>query len=333
MRSSGCCVTGSWACTRPRQARSSPAGPAGGRGPGHARRVRRPEGLRIADAGREELRTRGESLTARGGPSHVGQQRRPPRSRRASGGPFTPPRAADLGGPWVPARPAGTSPPSIRAGGRSIGRGPRAGPARARAPPRAGLTGGTTPARSGRGAAGPGRAGGRRGRAATRRGRAGGPEGPSGGWVSSRRGGPVAKPSGPATGPGCCRVARRARQAPVPFRRAGLGRRAARAGARAPSTDWPGRRGWEGGADADPEPRPGWTGPLDFSTLRDLERLAVQFTSDLRKLATQSSAVGENVISDLRTILEDALERIKSEIFGAGHEPSAGDTDEETRQD
>ena len=33
----------------------------------------------------------------------------------------------------------------------------------------------------------------------------------------------------------------------------------------------------------------------------------------------QSSAVGENVISDLRAILEDALERIKSEIFGPGH--------------
>jgi len=99
-------------------------------------------------------------------------------------------------------------------------------------------------------------------------------------------------------------------------------------------TDWPGRRGWEDWARTRTRSHgPGWTGPLDFSTLRDLERLAVQFTSDLRKLATQSSAVGENVISDLRTILEDALERIKSEIFGAGHEPPAGGTEEETRQD
>jgi len=99
-------------------------------------------------------------------------------------------------------------------------------------------------------------------------------------------------------------------------------------------TDWPGRRGWEDWARTRTRSHgPGWTGPLDFSTLRDLERLAVQFTSDLRKLATQSSAVGENVISDLRTILEDALERIKSEIFGAGHEPPAGDTEEETKQD
>ena len=99
-------------------------------------------------------------------------------------------------------------------------------------------------------------------------------------------------------------------------------------------TDWPGRRGWEDWARTRSRNHgPGWTGPLDFSNLRDLERLAVQFTSDLRKLATQSSAVGENVISDLRTILEDALERIKSEIFGAGHEPPAGDTEKETKQD
>jgi DNA-binding PadR family transcriptional regulator len=99
-------------------------------------------------------------------------------------------------------------------------------------------------------------------------------------------------------------------------------------------TDWPGRRGWEDWARSRTRNHgPGWTGPLDFGTLRDLERLAVQFTSDLRKLATQSSAAGENVISDLRTILEDALERIKSEIFGSGREPSAGDTEREPKQD
>jgi hypothetical protein len=70
--------------------------------------------------------------------------------------------------------------------------------------------------------------------------------------------------------------------------------------------------------------RPGWTGGLDFGTLRDLERVAVQFTSDLRRVAMQSSAAGENVITDLRTILEDALDRIKSEIFGPGHEDAEG---------
>jgi hypothetical protein len=70
--------------------------------------------------------------------------------------------------------------------------------------------------------------------------------------------------------------------------------------------------------------RHGWPGGLDFGTLRDLERVAVQFTSDLRRVAMQSSAAGENVITDLRTILEDALERIKSEIFGAG--PGSGES-------
>jgi len=79
-------------------------------------------------------------------------------------------------------------------------------------------------------------------------------------------------------------------------------------------TDWPGRRGWEDWARM--RGRGGWGGALDFGTLRDLERVAIQFTTDLRRLAMQSSAVGENVITDLRVILEDALERIRSEIFG-----------------
>ncbi len=99
-------------------------------------------------------------------------------------------------------------------------------------------------------------------------------------------------------------------------------------------TDWPGRRGWEEWARM--RGRRGWTGALDFGTFRDLERVAVQFTSDLRRLAMQSSEVGENVITDLRTILEDALERVKTEIFGAGHEePSqhnAGQPDEKTEK-
>jgi DNA-binding PadR family transcriptional regulator len=99
-------------------------------------------------------------------------------------------------------------------------------------------------------------------------------------------------------------------------------------------TEWPGRRGWDEWTRT--RGRRGWTGALDFGTLKDLERLAVQFTADVRKLAMQSSAVGENVIADLRTILEEALERIKTEIFGsdpdepgtAGPEASAQPRDE-----
>jgi hypothetical protein len=85
-------------------------------------------------------------------------------------------------------------------------------------------------------------------------------------------------------------------------------------------TDWQGRHGWEDWARGRGGRR-GWPGPLDLATLRDLERLAVQFTSDIRRLATQSTSAGENVISDLRSILEEALERIKTEIFGFSHEP------------
>jgi hypothetical protein len=91
--------------------------------------------------------------------------------------------------------------------------------------------------------------------------------------------------------------------------------------------DWPGRQDW-----SRMRGRPGWSESLDFGTFRDLERLAVQFTSDLRKLAMQSSAAGENVITDLRTILEEALERIKTEIFGSGHE-EPGTAEEHPKQD
>ena len=83
-------------------------------------------------------------------------------------------------------------------------------------------------------------------------------------------------------------------------------------------TDWPGRRSWEDWSRT--RGRHGWGEAIDFGTFRDLERLAVQFTADLRKMAMQSSSAGENVITDLRTILEEALERIKSEIFGSPHE-------------
>jgi len=86
-------------------------------------------------------------------------------------------------------------------------------------------------------------------------------------------------------------------------------------------TEWPGRRGREEWTRM--RGRRGWTGALDFGTLKDLERVAVQFTADVRKLAMQSGVVGENVISDLRTILEEALERIKTEIFGPGQGPAA----------
>jgi DNA-binding PadR family transcriptional regulator len=96
-------------------------------------------------------------------------------------------------------------------------------------------------------------------------------------------------------------------------------------------TEWPGRRGREDWSRA--RGRRGWTGALDFGTFKDLERVAVQFTADLRKLAMQSSVVGENVITDLRTILEEALERIKAEIFGPEQDPERPDRQQAAKPD
>jgi DNA-binding PadR family transcriptional regulator len=67
-------------------------------------------------------------------------------------------------------------------------------------------------------------------------------------------------------------------------------------------TDWPGRKNW--------------AGPRDMGAFHDLERLAREFAGDLRKVAWESEALGGDVIVTLRNILEDTLDRIKTEIFG-----------------
>jgi DNA-binding PadR family transcriptional regulator len=74
--------------------------------------------------------------------------------------------------------------------------------------------------------------------------------------------------------------------------------------------DWPGRRGWPG--------PPGSSGWADPSSYRDLERLARRFTSELRTAALHAHAVSEDALGDLRAILDDTLDRIRSEIFGQG---------------
>jgi DNA-binding PadR family transcriptional regulator len=81
------------------------------------------------------------------------------------------------------------------------------------------------------------------------------------------------------------------------------------------SSQWPGWTGWrerprgQGGR--------GWPGApgLDVGMFRDLERLAVDFGRELRKAAASTESVGENALGDLRSILEDALARIKDEVF------------------
>ena len=68
---------------------------------------------------------------------------------------------------------------------------------------------------------------------------------------------------------------------------------------------WTGWGGWPGAAHdwADPE------------AYRDLERLAKQFSRDLRSAAWQTQAVSEDALRDLRGILDETIDRIKTEIF------------------
>jgi hypothetical protein len=60
-----------------------------------------------------------------------------------------------------------------------------------------------------------------------------------------------------------------------------------------------------------------------MAAFRDLERLARGFANDLRKVAWDSEALGGDVLTNLRGILDDALDRIKTEVF----RPSARDQD------
>jgi hypothetical protein len=57
-----------------------------------------------------------------------------------------------------------------------------------------------------------------------------------------------------------------------------------------------------------------------MTAFRDLERLAREFANDLRKIAWDSGALGGDVISNLRGILDETLDQIKTEVLGT---PSA----------
>ena len=114
--------------------------------------------------------------------------------------------------------------------------------------------------------------------------------------------------------------ARRARQQREDARQAAReGQQRARGGRKEwadwASSQWPGWTGWrerpwgQGGR--------GWPGTpgLDVGMFRDLERLAVDFGRELRKAAWNTESIGENALGDLRSILEEALARVKNEVF------------------
>src|SRR5215468_7731211 len=82
-------------------------------------------------------------------------------------------------------------------------------------------------------------------------------------------------------------------------------------------SDWPGwagGSGWGGGTGWG-----GWPGAGGPSgrTYRDLERLARQFARELRSAAWHAQAMSEDALGDLRVILDETLDRIKTEVFAA----------------
>jgi hypothetical protein len=103
----------------------------------------------------------------------------------------------------------------------------------------------------------------------------------------------------------------------------------------ASTQDWPNWTGWRGRSGERPWGGRGWPSApgLDAALFRDLERLAVDFARDLRRAAWNTESVGENALGDLRSILEDALTRIKNEVFGgAAAKPAAEDKTPEDPQ-
>ena len=77
---------------------------------------------------------------------------------------------------------------------------------------------------------------------------------------------------------------------------------------------------------------PGGSGWSDPGTYRDLEQLARRFTRELRAAAAQAQAVSEDAVGDLRTILDDTLDRIKAEVFGKPDDAQTGSTQADAAQ-
>jgi DNA-binding PadR family transcriptional regulator len=67
--------------------------------------------------------------------------------------------------------------------------------------------------------------------------------------------------------------------------------------------------------------RSGWPGQHDLGALRDFERLARDFVTDLRSVAWESGTLlGTDVIPTLRDILADTLDRVRAEVFDIHHD-------------
>lgn len=88
---------------------------------------------------------------------------------------------------------------------------------------------------------------------------------------------------------------------------------------------WGGKGGgWGLGSWGDWGQWSGWSGH-DLGALRDFERLARDFVTDLRGVAWDSGTLlGSDVIPALRDILSDTLDRIREEVFDIHRDPPAG---------
>jgi DNA-binding PadR family transcriptional regulator len=87
---------------------------------------------------------------------------------------------------------------------------------------------------------------------------------------------------------------------------------------------WTGWGGWPGAAG-----QQGWADPDAY---RDLERLAKQFSRELRSAAWHAQAVSEDALRDLRGILDETIDRIKAEVF-KGKTPPGDPEDSATPAD
>jgi hypothetical protein len=83
---------------------------------------------------------------------------------------------------------------------------------------------------------------------------------------------------------------------------------------------WTGWGGWPGAA--------GHHGWADADAYRDLERLAKQFSRELRSAAWHAQAVSEDALRDLRGILDETIDRIKDEVFKGKAPGQPGDPDD-----
>jgi DNA-binding PadR family transcriptional regulator len=95
------------------------------------------------------------------------------------------------------------------------------------------------------------------------------------------------------------------------------------------AADWPAWSAWSesasGASDADEAGGPGFgsgrTRPAGRrggpNAVSDLERMAMQFATELRAAARQTSNLGDRSLNELRDILSDTLAKVRTEVFAA----------------